>query len=272
MKTGTLYIIATPIGNLGDISLRALEILKQVDSVAAEDTRHSGKLLAHFNIKKPLFSLHNYNEQERSKKLLSKLEHGESIALISDAGTPLISDPGFKLVNNVQSAGIKIVPIPGACAAITALSVSGLPTDKFVFEGFLPAKTTARCKRLQELKPETRTLILYESPHRLMALIVDMHEVLEADRIIVLARELTKKFETIKRGTVKEIKIWLEADANQQKGEFVVLVHGAIAKEQEINPEVLKILQILRAELPPKKAAALTAKITGANKNQLYGV
>ncbi|MCK4608552.1 MAG: 16S rRNA (cytidine(1402)-2'-O)-methyltransferase, partial [Gammaproteobacteria bacterium] len=223
----TLYIVATPIGNLGDITLRALEILKQVDYVAAEDTRHSKNLLTHFSIKKPMLALHDYNEKESSKTLLHHLQQGADIALVSDAGTPLISDPGYHLVTMLRAAGIKIVPIPGACAAIVALAAAGLPTDKFIFEGFLPAKTTARTARLTAIQKETRTMVFYEAPHRLLKSLDDFITVFGADRMAVLAKELTKQFETIYHANLEEIKTWLTADPKRQKGEFVLLVHGA---------------------------------------------
>jgi len=269
----SLYIIATPIGNLGDITLRAIETLNQVDCIAAEDTRHSKKLLAHFNIKKPMLSLHDYNENERSKILLQRLKKGENIALISDAGTPLISDPGLQLVKMVREAEIKVVPIPGACAAITALSASGLPTDKFIFEGFLSTKSTARKQRLAKLITEPRTIIFYEAPHRVIKLIGELADIFGGDRLAVIARELTKKFETIYSAKLDEIKTWLLSDINQQKGEFVILLHGIEKKlgaEQAVDP--LQILKTLLTELPVKQAASLTAKITGENKNKLYKI
>lgn len=269
-KPGILYIVGTPIGNLGDITLRALDTLREVDLIAAEDTRHSGKLLQHFQIKKPLFALHDYNENEKSQQLIHKLLQGQNIALIADAGTPLISDPGYKLVYEVRNAHLQVVPIPGACAAITALCASGLPTDKFVFAGFLPAKTIARKKHLQELEAETRTLIFYESPHRLMDTCADMLQVFGATRQAVLAKELTKTFETIYNGTLAEIIDWLETDVARQKGEFVILIHGTKKTPTELDKDSIKILNILCDELPVKQAAALAAKITGISKNTLY--
>jgi 16S rRNA (cytidine1402-2'-O)-methyltransferase len=272
-KSGNLYIVATPIGNLDDITVRALNIIQTVDYVAAEDTRHSSILLQHFNLKKQLISLHDFNEQQKSATLIKLLQQGKNIALISDAGTPLISDPGYRLVTLVQKANINIIPIPGPCAAITALCASGLPTDKFIFEGFLPAKETSRCHRFHELKTETRTLIFYETPHRVLASIINLLEIFGEQRQAVIARELTKKFETIFHGSLLEIKNWLESDSNQQKGEFVILVHGEESvKEQEINSEELKILQVLASELPPKQAASLASKIIGLSKNKLYAL
>jgi 16S rRNA (cytidine1402-2'-O)-methyltransferase len=270
---GILYVVATPIGNLSDITLRALEILKQVDCIAAEDTRHSKKLLEHFDIKKPMISLHNYNEGERSKVLLKRLQKGENLALISDAGTPLISDPGYQLIKFVREAKINVVPVPGPCAAITALCVSGLPTDKFIFEGFLPAKAAARRKRLEELITEPRTIIFYEAPHRIKFLINDLLNVFGKNRHAVLARELTKKFETIYGANLSELKSWLEVNKVQQKGEFVILLHGAEPKKTtEINEETLRILKILLSELSVKQAIVLATKITGESKNKLYKV
>lgn len=272
MISGILYIVSTPIGNLGDITIRAIEILKQVNFIAAEDTRHSKKLLDHFGIKKQMISLHDFNEQQKSKHLIKILEKDKSIALISDAGTPLISDPGYKLIKEVQKNNIKIIPIPGVCAAITALSVSGLPTDKFTFEGFLSAKIAARKNRLEEVKNEKRTLIFYESPHRLLAMLNDLLQIFGKDRLVVLAKELTKKFETVFAAKIPEIINWLSDNEEKQKGEFVILVHGAEKEKKEINSEVIRILNILKKELPPSKASAIAAKITGISRKDLYGL
>jgi 16S rRNA (cytidine1402-2'-O)-methyltransferase len=272
-NSGILYIVATPIGNLGDITLRAIETLKNVDLIAAEDTRHSKKLLQHCNINTPTISLHDYNENQRSDFLIEKLKAGKNIALISDAGTPLISDPGYHLVKKVHDAALTVIPIVGACALVAALSAAGLPTEKFVFEGFLPAKMVALHKRLQELTDETRTIILYESPHRLMQLINNLLEIFGPERYVVLAKELTKIYETIFGAKLSEVKKWLEADDNHQKGEFVVLISGAtVSKHAAITMEAKKILQILLDELPPKKAVNLTAKITNADKRELYKI
>lgn len=272
-KSGKLFIVATPIGNLDDITIRAINILNLVDYIAAEDTRHSSILLKHFAINKKLISLHDFNEQQKSATLIKLLQQGYSIALISDAGTPLISDPGYHLITLVRKANINISPIPGPCAAITALSAAGLPTDKFVFEGFLPTKIIARQQRLNELKTETRTLIFYETPHRVLSAIIVLLEIFGEQRGAVVARELTKKFETVYSGNLMEIRNWLESNSYHQKGEFVILVHGNQSPEnQEVNPEALKILQILAAELPPKQAAGLSSKITGISKNMLYKI
>lgn len=266
-----LYIVATPIGNLGDMSARAIEVLRQVDLIAAEDTRHSKTLLQHFVINTPCCSLHDYNERQRVDKLIELMKTGKSIALISDAGTPLISDPGFALVRAVRAAGFQVIPIPGACAAIAALSAAGLPSDRFIFEGFLPAKSSARQQRLENLREETRTLIFYEAPHRILDLIKDMLLVFGVEREAVIAKELTKTYETIYQGNLSELKNWLEADSNHQRGEFVVLLQGVELKESHpicIDPS--EVLKILLEELSVKQAANLAAKITGEKKNTLY--
>ena len=268
---GTLYIVATPIGNLKDMSPRAIEILQMVDSIAAEDTRYSGALLQHFFIKTPVFALHEHNERERASLLLKQLQEGKSIALISDAGTPLISDPGYFLVREARQAGITVVPIPGPCAAIVALSVAGLPTDRFVFEGFLPAKSKQRLQQLEKLRDETRTIIFYEAPHRILDLIEDMQKIFEETRIVVIARELTKRFETIYSDTLINVKRWIENDTNQQRGEIVVLVEGAKEIPAEKNQAATQaLLTILLETLPLKQAVEIAAKITGERKNDLY--
>ncbi|EKE00683.1 MAG: hypothetical protein ACD_21C00293G0012 [uncultured bacterium] len=266
---GKLFLVATPIGNLKDITLRALETLKQVDLIAAEDTRHSGRLLQHYGIQTPLTSLHDYNETKCSQFIVKQLQQSKSIALISDAGTPLISDPGYHLVKAVTEKGFQVIPIPGACAAIAALGAAGLPTDKFVFEGFLPAKSNQQLQHLNDLAAEKRTLIFYESPHRLLQTISNMLAVFGPERYVVIAKELTKTFETIYGSPLVDVKNWLLDDPQRQKGEFVILVKGA-EKAVIINPEILRILKLLAETLPSKQAATLTAQITGANKNQLY--
>jgi probable S-adenosylmethionine-dependent methyltransferase, YraL family len=268
----TLYIVATPIGNLDDITLRAIDVLKRVDLIAAEDTRHSGLLLQHLGIKAKLFALHDHNEQEKSQILIDKLKAGLSIALISDAGTPLINDPGYHLVKACRDNQIKVVPIPGACAAITALSVAGLPSDKFCYEGFLPAKSKARQDSLLTLINETRTMIFYESTHRLMDTLNDMQAIFGVDTPIVLAKELTKTWETIVSYRVGELIEWLNEDVSRQKGEFVLIVEGHSKIDNEITPNVINTLKLLQKELPLKKAAAITAEIYGLKKNQLYQV
>ena len=271
MSDALLYVVATPIGNLGDITHRAIEVLQSVALIAAEDTRHSSRLMAHFNIKTPMISVHDHNERQRVNTIIGKLSAGDNVALISDAGTPLISDPGFILVRAVREAGFKVVPIPGCSALITALSAAGMPSNNFIFEGFLPAKRVGRKKQLQAIADDTRTVIFYESTHRILESLADMQEVLGADRYVVIARELTKTFETIHGAKLSELIDWVTADHNQQKGEFVVLVSGAEPKqEQGISNETLRILDLMLEELPVKQAAALTAKISGEKKNALY--
>lgn len=268
----TLYIVATPIGNLDDITLRAIDTLKRVDLIAAEDTRHSGLLLQHLGIKARLYSLHDHNEQEKAHVLIEKLQAGISIALISDAGTPLINDPGYHLVKACRENGIKVVPIPGACAAIAALSVAGLPSDKFIYEGFLPAKSKARLDNLASLIIEPRTMIFYESTHRLLETLKDMQTIFGADKQIVLAKELTKTWETIVSLPVNELIDWLNQDAFRQKGEFVLIVAGYTESNKDIDPKAINTLKLLQKELPLKKAAAITAEIYGLKKNQLYQI
>jgi 16S rRNA (cytidine1402-2'-O)-methyltransferase len=271
MNEGVLYVVATPIGNLRDITARALDTLKRVARIAAEDTRHSRKLLTHYGIDTPLIALHEHNEREVTETLLKELHSGADLALISDAGTPLISDPGFYLVRAVRQAGINIVPVPGPSACIAALSASGLPTDRFVFEGFLPARQHARRQRLEALRNEPRTLVFYESSHRITGCLVDMAEILGAGRAAVIARELTKTFETIKAGSLSELVAWLLGDSHQQRGEFVIMVHGEQpATDVAMDPEAEHVLELLMQELPLKRAAALASEITGLAKNRCY--
>src|SRR5690606_13608454 len=224
---GILYVVATPIGNLADMVPRAVETLQTVAVIAAEDTRHSARLLGHFDINTPTLAYHDHSDEQRTEQLLKRLRDGEDVALISDAGTPLISDPGYRLVRAARQQGSRIVPIPGACAVIAALSVAGLPSDKFSFEGFLPAKQVARQSLLRSLQQETRTLIFYEAPHRVLETVQDMCAVFGPDREVVMAREITKTFETIKSAPVAELAQWIAADTNQTRGEIVLLVHGA---------------------------------------------
>lgn len=270
--TGILYIVATPIGNLQDITQRALETFAQVDLIAAEDTRHSGLLLSHYGIKKPFFALHDHNEQEKAHILVEKLKQGSNIALISDAGTPLISDPGFHLVRQCREAGIRVVPLPGACAAITALCASGIASDRFCFEGFLPAKSKARKDKLENIAEEDRTLIFYESTHRILDTLEDMQAVLGEERYIVLAREMTKTWETITGNTIKNLRKWLLEDPNRTKGEMVLIVEGKPKSDNndEISPQAVKALELIAEELPLKKAAAIVAELYGYKKNALY--
>ncbi len=271
VEAGTLYVVATPIGNLGDMTPRAVEVLQGVDVIAAEDTRHSGRLLTHFGIGTSTIALHEHNERAQAPKLVERLLRGESLALISDAGTPLVSDPGFHLVRVARELGVRVVPVPGVSAVMAGLSVCGLPTDRFVFEGFLPAKAGPRRKRLQALAGETRTLIFYEAPHRVLETLQDMAAVIGEDRRAVLARELTKTFETVKDAPLAELAYWVGADADQQKGEIVLLLAGAQAGEDgEDDSEARRILSVLLEELPLSQASALAAKITGQKKKPLY--
>ena len=270
MSSPRLYVVATPIGNLGDLSPRAQQILAEVDLIAAEDTRHSGKLLQHFNIKANLISVHDHNERQRASLIIDRLAAGESVALVSDAGTPIISDPGFVLVRAVKEAGFEVSPVPGCCAFVAALSASGMPSDRFSFIGFLPAKSGARVKALEVLADRQETLIFYESTHRIVDSLKDMAQALGDQRRVCVARELTKTFETIHTDTLGAIIEWMLADANQQRGEFVVIVEGAEPVETLLTQDAIRVLELLAAELPPKKAAALAADITGANKKELY--
>ncbi len=266
-----LYVVATPIGNFEDITARALRILTEVSLIAAEDTRHSAKLLRHFGVRTKMLAVHEHNEREQIPRLLALLGAGKSIALISDAGTPLLSDPGYHLVRAVRGANFKVIPIPGACAAVTALCAAGLPSDCFVFEGFPPPRHAARLVFLRERAQEPRTLIFYESPHRIIESLADMRQVFGPERKAVVARELTKKFETIRSGTLAELHDWISHDAQQRLGEFVVLVHGAErAAVCEIDDEAKRVLGILMADLPLKQAVKLAAEITGGSRNQLY--
>ncbi|MCU7986796.1 MULTISPECIES: 16S rRNA (cytidine(1402)-2'-O)-methyltransferase [unclassified Shewanella] len=266
-----LYIVPTPIGNLGDMSSRAIEVLNQVSLIACEDTRHSGKLLSHFGITTKTTALHDHNERARAQWIVDQLAAGLSIALISDAGTPLISDPGYHLVSHVRQSGFNVIPLPGPCAAITALSASGLPSDRFSFEGFLPSKEKARADKLLALKEDPRTLIFYESPHRIEHSLTTMVEVLGGERHVVMAREVTKTFETFLSGPVSEVLATVSTDPNQQKGEIVLMVHGYHLSDDEAIPTVaINTLKLLCEDLPLKKAAAIAAQIHGLKKNALY--
>lgn len=271
---GTLYVVATPIGNLEDISLRAQRILREVALIAAEDTRHSARLMQHLGIATPLQACHEHNERDQGDRFIARLQAGDDVALISDAGTPLISDPGFHLVRQARAAGIRVVPIPGACALIAALSAAGLPSDRFIFEGFLPAKAAARRARLEQVKEEPRTLIFYEAPHRILECIEDVQAIFGTQRPALLARELTKTFETLQGLPLGELRDWVAADGNQQRGECVLLVGGWQAPEGEeaIDAQAMRVLDLLLAEMPLKRAAALAAEITGVRKNLLYQV
>jgi 16S rRNA (cytidine1402-2'-O)-methyltransferase len=272
--TGSLYVVATPIGNLDDMSVRALKVLREVALIAAEDTRHSLRLMQHFGIATPLAACHEHNERDEGSRFIARLLAGDDVALISDAGTPLISDPGYHLVRQARAAGIQVVPVPGACALIAALSAAGLPSDRFIFEGFLPAKTVGRKARLELLKEEPRTVIFYEAPHRILECLQDLEEIFGAERPAVLGRELTKTFETLKGLPLGELRAFVEGDSNQQRGECVVLVAGWSEPEGEdvIGAEARRVLDLLLQEMPLKRAAALAAEITGVRKNLLYQV
>jgi 16S rRNA (cytidine1402-2'-O)-methyltransferase len=268
---GVLYVVATPIGNLADMTQRAVEVLKSADRIAAEDTRRTGRLLQHYAIQTPMLALHEHNERELAPELVKQMQAGQMLAVVSDAGTPLISDPGYRLVRLAREAGVPIVPVPGPSALITALSASGLPTDHFVFEGFLPTKQLARKARLEALRSESRTLIFYEASHRILGCLKDMLVAFGVERHAVLARELTKQFETIRDGTLQELLRWVGDDPNQQKGEFVILVEGEQAAEAHaVDAEAERVLNVLLDDLPIKTAAKLAARITGVNKRALY--
>lgn len=269
LTAGTLFVIATPIGNLKDITYRAIETLQQVSWIAAEDTRHSAMLLRHYGIQTPLKSLHEHNEAQRSQAIQEALAQGQDIALISDAGTPLISDPGYTLITQLTQAGFRVAPIPGCCAAIAALSCAGLATDKFLFLGFLPSKANARKTQLALHQQESATQIFYEAPHRLAETLLDMASVYGESRKAVVARELTKTHENFQRGSLAELARHYQNHEEQQRGEIVILVTGCEAMATDLV-EATRILKILLQELPVKKAAALAAEITGFRKNELY--
>jgi 16S rRNA (cytidine1402-2'-O)-methyltransferase len=271
IETGILYIVATPLGNLADITYRAVQVLRDVDLIAAEDTRHSLPLLRYYGIDTPLISLHEHNEQARAVELTARLRAGESIAMISDAGTPLISDPGYRLVANARAAGLPVTPIPGPSAVIAALSTAGLPTNRFVFEGFLPPKAGARQRRLQELTVEMRTLVFYEASHRIAASLNAMRDVLGRERRAVVARELTKTFENSHGDTLAALCDWINAEAKRRRGEFVVVVEGASESPHRApSLDIRRLLSVLLTELPVKTAARLAADVTGDKKNALY--
>jgi 16S rRNA (cytidine1402-2'-O)-methyltransferase len=274
--TGRLYVVATPIGNLGDLSARAREILQTCSLIAAEDTRHTGTLLKHFGIQTPQLSLHDHNERHRAPELIQKLREGAQIALVSDAGTPGISDPGFELVRAAAAAGFEIIAVPGPCAAIAALSIGGLPTDRFCFEGFLPARGAARRKRLQSLVPEQRTLVLYEAPHRLREMLEDCAEVFGGERQATVAREITKLHESTYRGSLRELLTRATSDVDLGRGEIVLVLAGAPQRPaDEGGPDghggaLDRVLNLLLAELPLKQAARLAAQITETRDNEAY--
>jgi 16S rRNA (cytidine1402-2'-O)-methyltransferase len=270
-RPGTLHVVATPIGHRDDIGARAIDTLRRVKVIAAEDTRHTRPLLQHLGIDTPLVALHDHNERTAVDSLVERMLGGDDIALVSDAGTPLISDPGFRFVRAARAAGLKVSPVPGPSAVVAALSVAGLPSDRFVFEGFLPAKAGARRARLGELAGETRTVIFYESSHRILESLQDMRDIFGVEREAVIARELTKMFETVLDGPLATLVERVAADPNQQRGEFVVMVAGREAGEDERLAEGLRVFAILKDELPPAKAAKLAAAITGAPRKALYG-
>jgi 16S rRNA (cytidine1402-2'-O)-methyltransferase len=268
--TATLYIVATPIGNVSDITLRALHLLALADVVACEDTRKTGALLTRFGLSKHMVAAHQHNEREVAEKLIERLRAGERVALVSDAGTPGVSDPGARIVDAVRAAGLRVMPLPGASAAIAALSASGLVDDRFHFVGFLPAKAKQRETELAALKPLAATLVLYEAPHRILDCVAALVAVFEPTRQVVFARELTKLFEEIHRCPLGDALAWVKADANRERGEFVVLVEGAQAGADAGDAEAERILNILLAECSVKQAAGLAAQITGRKKNALY--
>jgi 16S rRNA (cytidine1402-2'-O)-methyltransferase len=270
-RTGRLYVVATPIGNLGDLSARARDILQTCSLIAAEDTRHTGTLLKHFGIQTPQLSLHDHNERQRAPELIRRLREGAQIALVSDAGTPGISDPGFELVRAVAAEGFEIIAVPGPCAAIAALSIGGLPTERFCFEGFLPARGAARRKRLQSLEPELRTLVLYEAPHRLREMLEDCAEVFGGERQATVAREITKLHESTYRGSLRELLTRATTDADFGRGEIVLVLAGAPQQEPAaLEGGLDRVLKILLAELPLKQAARLAAQITESRDNEAY--
>jgi 16S rRNA (cytidine1402-2'-O)-methyltransferase len=266
-----LYVVATPIGNLRDISLRALDVLMSADVIAAEDTRNTAHLLTHYGIAaQRLMALHQHNERGAAEKIIALLAQGQSVALVSDAGTPAVSDPGALLVEAVRAAGYRVIPIPGANAALAALSAAGLPAPHFLFYGFLPNKSAARCRELQELSTHPYTLVFYEAPHRILECVADLQNVLGGDRQIVFAREITKLFESIHRCTLTDAMDWLNADANNQRGEFVLLISGAVEKQEGLDIEAERILTLLLKDLPLKQAVQLAVQITGTGRNELY--
>ena len=265
-----LYVVPTPIGNIGDMTLRSVEVLQAVDMIAAEDTRHSRTLLNHYEITTPVISFHEHSGESAAVALAERIMQGERIALISDAGTPLVSDPGYQLVRAVQALNMPVVPLPGPCAAVTALSAAGLPTHSFQFVGFLPAKKNARRTRLDGLKSSESTIILYEAPHRILDLLDDIAGVLGALREVCIARELTKTFETVRRDTVAVIRDWVKGDANQQRGEFVVMIAPDTQRGEGVSDEAFNLLRALSEELPPRKAAQIVADHYGLKSRDLY--
>ncbi len=269
-QSGLLYVVATPIGNLEDMTERARRILTEVDLIAAEDTRHSRKLLLHLGVNTPMCAYHDHNERSAAAGIIDKISQGSNVAVISDAGTPLIHDPGYQLVKLAHQRGIRIIPVPGASAVIAALSVAGVATDSFIFEGFLPDKQTARRKHMQALAMETRTMVFYEAPHRILAFMEDVTDIFGGDRQACIARELSKYYETIKNDTLARLTNWLQEHENQRKGEFVIVIQGNDKVSGVNEEEALRILRILLHSCPVKQAAGLAAEITGLKKNALY--
>ena len=267
-----LYVVPTPIGNIADMTLRSVEVLQAVDVIAAEDTRHSRTLLNHYEITTPTVSFHEHSGESAAMALADRVAQGQSVALISDAGTPLVSDPGYQLVRAVQSLDMPIVPLPGPCAAITALSAAGLSTHSFQFVGFLPAKRGGRRARLETLKSSDSTIILYEAPHRILDLLDDIEHVLGAAREVCIARELTKTFETVRRDSAADIRDWVRGDPNQQRGEFVVMIAAEVGKAEGVSDEALNLLRSLSSELPPRKAAQIVADHYGLKSRDLYQI
>lgn len=268
---GTLYIVATPIGNLDDLSSRAIAVLSKASLVAAEDTRHSGRMLKALGVETRMMALHDHNERDRAERVLQKLEEGSDVALISDAGTPLISDPGFILVREARRRGLRVSPVPGPCAIVAALCAAGLPTDRFAFEGFLPSKKGARVAMLERLSSEAATLVFYESPHRILAAVEDIAAAMGPGRELVIARELTKTFETFYAGPASDVLQTLQDDPHGSRGEFVIMIHGAEKEDADAGmEEVDRLLKLLLEELPVKKVAKLVSEITGKAKNDLY--
>lgn len=271
-EPGILYVVATPMGNLGDMTVRAREILGEVALIAAEDTRVTQRLMTHLGLKAHYLSLHEHNEESRIPAIKKLLAEGKSVALVSDAGTPLISDPGYSLVRALHESGFRVSPVPGPSAVIAALSVSGLPTNRFIFEGFLPAKSLKRQTYLEGLRQESATLVFYESSHRIVNSLADMSRVLGSTRHAVIARELTKRFEQVVSASLEELAIWIKQDENHQKGEFVVMVEGTRLddKPDEITLSEQRVIEVLAAELPTRQAADLAARITGGARQRLY--
>jgi len=267
---GTLYVVATPIGNLGDMSPRALEVLSAVDAVAAEDTRHSRKLLRHFGIDRPCVALHEHNERALVERLVARLRSGQALALVSDAGTPVVSDPGYHLVRAAHAAGCRVVSVPGPSAAIAALAVSGQSAERFVFEGFLPAKPAARLQRLEILRHEDRTLVFFEAPHRVVETLESMAEVFGGGREVTYVRELSKLYETVRLTRLGELLDWVRGDAAQQRGEIVIVVRGSGNASSADSATAVQALKTLLNELPLKQAVSLASKLTGVSRNRLY--